>query len=418
MKAEQIFVSIMLGEKTYLVGRLWHHRRHGHERASFEYSKEWLEHPKRFALEPALKLTEGVFYTPANQVLFGGIADSAPDRWGRLLIHRMHQSTNQKTNRSLSEIDYLLGVHDQLRQGALRFSKKKEGPYLSFQDDFVIPPLMTLPKLLSATQNYLDRRESLDELKLLLFPASSMGGARPKAVVKDQKGNLLIAKFSRQDDDYNVVVWEAVALTLAQKAGIGVPRWTLKKIAHRPVLLIERFDRNGQQRIPFLSAMTMLGAKDREQRSYLEIAYALMQNGSSPNVDRAELWRRLVFNILISNTDDHLQNHGFLYQQKGYVGWRLSPAYDMNPMPQSIKPRLLTTFIDFENNAASLDTALSVIEEFKLTKKQAYQIISEVTQSVVKWKTVARRLKLSSREIDYISSAFEHEDLKQAKYIK
>ena len=413
MNSQSIFVSIMLGEETRLVGRLWYYNRRGRESASFEYDQNWLRYSKRFALEPSLKLLEGTFHTPADRTLFGSIGDSAPDRWGRLLIRRMERrkaGNDKKIPRSLGEIDYLLGVFDELRQGALRFSKILDGPYLSFKDDFTIPPLLDLPKLLSASQRLLNDHETDDDLRLLLIPGSSLGGARPKASVRDRNRRLFIAKFPHKDDEFNVVIWEAVALKLAEKAGIHIPKWQLKKIANKPVLILKRFDRDGNQRIPFLSAMSMLEAQEREQRSYLEIAYALIQKGSQPNKDIKELWRRLVFNILISNTDDHLRNHGFLYNG---MGWCLSPAYDMNPTPIEVRPRMLTTAIDFENNTASLDVALSIIDELRLTKQQAYQIISEVTQSVIKWRYVARSFSLSKREIDGMASAFEHEDLRQ-----
>ena len=416
MNTQHIFISIMLGKETHLVGRLWYHCRQGRESASFEYDQTWLKHPKRFALEPALKLLEGNFHTPAGLILFGSMGDSAPDRrWGRLLIRRMERQiakNNKKASRTLGEIDYLLGVYDELRQGALRFSKNINGPYLSFSDNSSVPPLLQLPKLLSASQRVLDDCETSEDLKLLLIPGSSLGGARPKASVKDQDGRLFMAKFPHRDDEFNVVVWEAVALKLAEQAGIHTSKWQLKKIIDKPVLILERFDREGSQRIPFLSAMGMLEAKEREQGSYLEIAYALIQNGSQPNIDITELWRRLVFNILISNTDDHLRNHGFLYKNDHNIGWRLSPAYDMNPTPIEVRPRILTTAIDFEDSTASLDVALSIIDELRLTKKKAYQIISEVTKPIVKWRCVARSFGLSKREIDRMASAFEHEDLK------
>jgi serine/threonine-protein kinase HipA len=187
-------------------------------------------------------------------------------------------------------------------------------------------------------------------MRLLFAPGSSLGGARPKASVIEKDGHLAIAKFPRKDDDFNAVVWEAVALALASKAGIAVANARLETISKKPVLLLRRFDREGKRRIPFLSAMSMLGSKDNEARSYLEIGDALRQHGSTPKADMEALWRRLVFNVLISNTDDHLRNHGFLYA--GHEGWRLSPAYDLNPMPTDIKPRVLATAINEDDNTA------------------------------------------------------------------
>ncbi|MCP4395572.1 MAG: type II toxin-antitoxin system HipA family toxin [Alphaproteobacteria bacterium] len=416
--SKQIYVSIMLGEESHLVGRLWCHSRKGRESASFEYDESWLKHFERFALEPALKLMEGSFHTQADQSLFGAIGDSAPDRWGRVLMRRAETQRardNNETPRTLGEIDYLLGVSDEARQGALRFSETIDGPFLNLKDKQTIPPLVDLPKLLSASDRFLDDDETAQDLKLLLVPGSSLGGARPKASVRDRDGSLAIAKFPRKDDEFNVVMWEAVTLNLAKQSGIRIPEWRLETILDKPVLIIKRFDRNGATRIPFLSAMSMLGAKDNEQHSYLEITYALAQHGGQPNADMAELWRRIVFSILVSNTDDHLRNHGFIYER--HIGWRLSPAYDINPTPIEIKPRILTTAIDFEDSTASLDTALSVIDDFRLSKKQAHQIIREVAVSVVKWREVAQGLGLSKKERDRMASAFEHDDLEKAKNI-
>jgi serine/threonine-protein kinase HipA len=306
--------------------------------------------------------------------------------------------------RTLTELDYLLGISDEARQGALRFSEEPGGPYLSPLKKNAIPPLLALPKLLSASEHFLDSKESDEDLKLLLAPGSSLGGARPKASVYEKDGTLAIAKFPRKDDEFNLVVWEAAALTLASNAGIRVPVWRLEQILGKPVLIIKRFDRSGKIRIPFLSAMSMLGAQDNEQHSYLEIAYALSQNGADPGKDLTELWRRIVFNILISNTDDHLRNHGFLYET--HKGWRLSPAYDMNPTPLEMGPHILSTAIDFTSREASLDTALSVIADFRLSKKEADKIIQTITNAVKSWKTVARSFGISRAETERMASAF------------
>jgi serine/threonine-protein kinase HipA len=241
-----------------------------------------------------------------------------------------------------------------------------------------------------------------------LAPGSSLGGARPKASVRDQDGSLAIAKFPRKDDEFNVVLWEAVALTLAKNARVKVPSWRLETILEKPVLIIKRFDRDNGQRIPFLSAMSMLGAQDNEQHSYIEMAYALAQNGSAPEEDMAELWRRIVFTVMISNTDDHLRNHGFIYER--YKGWRLSPAYDMNPTPIELKARVLATAIDFDDTSASLKTAMAVTKDFRLSKDNAREIIKEVSRSVKQWRQVASEVGLSKRECDRMASAFDNEE--------
>jgi serine/threonine-protein kinase HipA len=255
--------------------------------------------------------------------------------------------------------------------------------------------------------------ENAADLKLLLAPGSSLGGARPKASVIDKDKTLAIAKFPRKDDEYNSVLWEAVALTLAKKAKINTPVWRVETILKKAVLIIKRFDREKENRIPFLSAMSMLQAKDNEQRSYLEIAYAITEHGSYPKQDLEELYRRMIFNILISNTDDHLRNHGFLYENKN--GWKLSPVYDINPTPHEIKAHILSTSIDFNSNHASIETALSVIDEFRLSKKKAILIIKEVATAVSSWRKIAKRFKLTEKEIVLMASAFEHSEMKKEK---
>ena len=426
MSRGEVYVSVALGGENLLVGKLWCHSRKGRESASFEYAEEWLKHPERFALEPALQLTDGAFHIQADQRIFGAMGDSAPDRWGRVIMQRMASQKAKERGlvpHTLREADYLLGVNDEARQGALRFSENGDEPFLSPREETSIPPLVDLPKLLSASQRVIDDDASAQDLRLLLAPGSSLGGARPKASVRDKDGSLSIAKFPRKDDEFDVVMWEAVALTLAKATGINVPDWRLETILDKKVLLIRRFDRTSEggsgaasdelQRVPFLSAMSMLGAKDNETHSYLEIVYALAQQGAEPEQDMEELWRRLVFSILISNTDDHLRNHGFLYERQ--KGWRLSPLYDVNPTPVELKARVLCTMIDFDDSTASLDLAYSVIGEFRIPRQRADEIVREVTSAVVKWKSVAVRIGLSRGEIGRMSSAFEHGDLEQAK---
>lgn len=415
MSSQQIYVSIELGEQTHSVGKLWFHQRGSRQSASFEYDKDWLRHSEKFALDPALQLTEGAFHTTPDQILFGAVGDSAPDRWGRVLMRRsesVRAKSSGEATRTLSEADYLLGVNDEARQGALRFSLEDGGPYLTPQDKQSIPPLIDLPRLLSATERYLDDDETAEDLKILLAPGSSLGGARPKASVRDKDGSLAIAKFPKKDDEFNVVVWEAVALTLAEKAGIKTAGWRLEIIMDKPVLILRRFDRVEGHRVPFLSAMSMLGAKDNDPHSYLEIAYAITQHGANPNDDLEELWRRIVFTVMISNTDDHLRNHGFLYER--HKGWILSPAYDVNPTPIEVKARMLSTSIDFDDPTASIDLAFSVIDDFRIKKPRANEIAKEVALAVSEWRNVAAQFGLSKKEMDRMASAFEHEDLNKA----
>lgn len=412
----EIFVHVDLDGVPHVVGRLWARLRKNKESATFEYDPQWLQHPARFSLEPALTLGPGAFHTPADTPLFGAIGDSAPDRWGRALMRRMARRQAERAGqalRTLQEIDYLLMVDDEARQGALRFAERAGGPFVREHDALRIPPLLELPRLLSAAERVVAEEDTDEDLRLLFAPGSSLGGARPKASVRLQNGSLAIAKFPRRDDEINTVLWESVALTLATHAGIAVPAAWLEDVAGRPVLVVTRFDRNGARRIPFLSALSMLGARDNETRSYLELVDALRQHGAAPKEDMEALWRRMVFNVLISNTDDHLRNHAFLYE--GPNGWRLSPAYDLNPVPTDIKPRMLATAITEDDNTASVDLAFDVAGYFELGDARARQIASEVAAAVSRWRAEAARQGLTRQGIDRMASAFEHQDLARAR---
>lgn len=414
MERETI-VYVDLSGTPQLVGHLWSRMRKDKETATFEYDKQWLSNPLRFALEPTLTLGPGPFHS-GDRTLFGAIGDSAPDRWGRMLMRRAERRRAERegqTPRTLSEIEYLLLVDDEARQGALRFAAREGGPFLAEAGRRKIPPLIELPRLLSAAEHVLLDNESDEDLRLLLAPGSSLGGARPKASVRDSDGHLAIAKFPHTGDEINTVLWEAVALTLAGKSCIEVPDWRLEFIGKKPVLLLRRFDRLNGRRTPFVSSMSMLNAKDNEQRSYMEFVDVLRQYGAAPKEDMRMLWRRIVFTILISNTDDHLRNHGFLYS--GPAGWRLSPAYDLNPVPADIKPRVLTTAIHLDDATASLDLAFQVAGYFELTYAEGAEITSEVAAAVTAWRTVASKLGLTKAEIERMASAFEHADLNKAK---
>lgn len=411
----EALVYVDLDGQPVLVGRLWARMRKGRDSASFEYDEEWLQRPDRFALEPALQLGSGPFHTPADKPMFGAIGDSAPDRWGRVLMRRAGRRRAERageTPRTLREIDYLLMVNDEARQGALRFALEPGGPFLAASDATPIPPLVELPRLLSAAEHVVGDSDSDEDLRLLLGPGSSLGGARPKASVRDRDGHLAIAKFPHKDDEIDAVRWEAVALSLAEKTGIPVPQWRMETVVKKSILLLRRFDRADGVRVPFLSAMSMLGANDNETRSYLEFVDALRQYGAAPKSDMHMLWRRIVFSVLISNTDDHLRNHGFLYD--GPDGWRLAPAYDLNPVPVDIKPRVLATAIDLDDGTASLDLALSVAGYFELDEAQTREIAKEVGQAVSSWREEAAHLGLASGQIDRMASAFEHDDLRAA----
>lgn len=401
----------------HLAGRLWSRVRNGRESATFEYAASWLELDERFALEPALQVGRGPHHTPEGRSIFSALGDSAPDRWGRELIARNERRRAREEGRpprTLWEIDFLLAVSDFARPGALRFTREEGGPFVTARGPGHVPPLVRLPELLAASDRVLLDTETQDDLRLLLAPGSSLGGARPKASVLDTDGALLIAKFPAPGDAYDVVRWEAVALELAADAGLETSSWRLQDVAGKAALLVDRFDRDGETRRPFLSAMSMLGAVEHEARSYVEIADVLRQHGAEPRRDLRELWRRIVFSVLVSNTDDHLRNHGFLYA--GGRGWRLAPAFDLNPVPVDIKPRVLSTAIGLDGDpSASLELAFEVADHFGLDLEEAREVVREVARSVVGWRRIAEAHGLTGVEIDRMSSAFEHKDLALAK---
>lgn len=408
MSDKKILVYISLSNENYFVGTLWSHFNRGRETSDFEYSKDWLKNPKAFSLEPALFLGAGKQVNPRQTPLFGSFGDSAPDTWGRILMRRYEAQIAKDENRNprtLNEIDYLLYVNDYARQGALRFRTEDNNDFLFPGNLKSIPPLVNLTKLLAATEKVVDFEERNSDLQLLLAPGSSLGGARPKASVIDKDGNLCIAKFPKKDDYTNNVLWEAVALTLAKNCGLNIQEWSLHKAGKKNVIVLKRFDRNGNTRIPFLSAMSMLNAIDNDSQthSYLDIADAIRQNGATPKEDLKELWKRIVFSILISNTDDHLRNHGFLYVNE--AGWKLSPLYDVNPSCDN--KNVLSTYITETDNSQSLDLALEVCEYFEISIENAKTIISDMKNKIKNWKTVAKQFGLSKSEIDKMEVAFK-----------
>lgn len=407
-------VHIALNGRTRQVGLARSNRVRGKETILFEYDDAWLNDSDRFSLEPALAMTRGAFAPPSGLTVFGSIGDSAPDTWGRRLMQRAERRAAEREGRAihtLAESDYLLGVSDTTRLGALRFRRVGEE---SFQapDRAGVPALIQLGKLLQITERILRDEETDEDLQLIFAPGSSIGGARPKASVIDQHGYLSIAKFPKETDDYSVETWEEIALRLAEQAGIATPKHQLIEVAGKAVLLSRRFDRQDGTRIPFLSAMAMMSAKDGEQGSYPEIVDSLVQHGAQAKTDARALYRRVVFNVLISNVDDHLRNHGFLWLGKN--GWSLSPAYDLNPMPSDIKARVLTTNISLDEATCSLDLLESAAEYFSLSLAQARVIIKEVALVTSRWRNIAKEVGARSAEIQRMASAFEHDELKRA----
>ncbi|WP_101675548.1 type II toxin-antitoxin system HipA family toxin [Alloalcanivorax mobilis] len=397
------------------VGLMRRHAGRGRETVTFEYAPEWLVADDRFSMDPALPVGPGVFRPPAGAEMFGTLGDSAPDTWGRMLMRRRERRAAERESRAvrtLHESDFLLGVSDLTRLGALRFRWRDEQEFQAPQPHGV-PDLLALGELLGASERIVRGDESDDDLRMIFAPGSSLGGARPKASVIDQHGRLAIAKFPKQTDEYSLERWEAVALDLAASAGIRTAAHNLHTVTGRPVLLSRRFDRHGEERIPFLSAMSMTEHRDGERGSYLEIVDALAEQGANARGDRLELFKRVAFSILVSNVDDHLRNHGFLWQ--GGAGWSLSPAYDLNPTPQDLKARVLATNIDLDDGTCSIDLLRSVAQEFSLKLDDADREIRAVAQACLGWREVAKERGAPAVEIKRMESAFEHEDSRAAR---
>ena len=416
--SDEITIYVAVRERNLLAGRLYPHRHRGVESASFAYDDRYLAGPEAYALDPALPLVTGALQTPVGHALFGAFSDCAPDRWGRTLIKRAEIARAKLAGtgpHSMSEAEILLGVRDDLRQGALRFRHSEEGPFLAVEDSGV-PILTDLPKLLEIAERAESDSADYADLKRLLRAGSSLGGARPKAHVVDAAGRIAIAKFpSASSDTWNVMAWEKVALDLARDAGIKVPDSQLIHVGARNVLVVDRFDRRGTTRVGYVSAMTMLEARDGDQRSYLEIAGVIEERSAATTADLNQLWRRMAFSILISNTDDHLRNHGFLHERAD--SWSLSPAFDLNPNPDP-GPKELSTAIDFSDTRASVDTLMEVAEYFRLNAEGATDVLTRVSSAVGRWRAVAATHGLQQADINAMEPAFEHAERKRAQALK
>ena len=419
MSEPAAYVAIDLAGATRPVGRLWTSGAGRGERASFEFDPAWIADPVHHALGPALPPTRGAFRSGEGRALFGALGDSAPDGWGRELVTRDEARRARQAGqapRAPGEIDFLLGATDVLRRGALRFSLTEGGPYVAEGDANQVPTVADLRELLAAAGALEDDADSVaadDAVRLLLASGSSLGGARPKASVRDGDGTLAIAKFPQRDDTFDVVRWEAVMLSLARKAGIPVASARIEMAGETATLLVRRFDRAGVMRIPFLSAMCLIDATDGERRSYVEIADALRQVTIHASTELPQLWRRLAFNILASNFDDHLRNHAVVYDG---AGWRLSPAYDLNPVPAHLSPRQLATAITLdEDTTASIELAVEAAEEFLLTHDEATSIAADVAESIATWRAEAARAGVKAGDIDQMETAFEHPDAYTAR---
>ena len=396
-----------------MIGKLYADGGRGKEFFSFEYDTAWLaESDYSVILDPDLGMYNGRQYTPVDKALFGIFSDSCPDRWGRLLMRRREAILARKENRKprkLDESDFLLGVYDESRMGALRFSIEEQGPFLSYDKALSTPPWATLRKLENASIAFERDESGLEEkwLNQLLAPGSSLGGARPKATVQAPDGSLWIAKFPSRHDDYNSGAWEMVAHELAKLCGLNVPEARLETLSQNgSTFLVKRFDRNRNQRIHFASAMTLLGKTDgassADGTSYLDILSFIKSNGARPKDDLLELWKRIVFNMAISNTDDHLRNHAFILTSKG---WILSPLYDVNP---SIYGDALSLNVSLSDSTIDFGLALETAEYYEISKSTAEHLLLEIKNNVNEnWKPIAQKYKLSRNAIEYMSPAFD-----------
>ena len=401
------------------VGMLNVRRAAGRDVFEFEYDREALQHPDlgQVQLDPRIGLFAGPQYPAQGHDTLGVFADACPDRWGRMLMRRRHEREQRasgiKTTGHLHESDFLLGVHDAFRIGALRFRLGDTGGFLDNRHDVAAPPFVRLREL-EAASAALERDETNtaeagdDWLRMLIAPGGSLGGARPKASVVDPEGQLWIAKFPSIRDDHDVGAWEAVVNALAHACGIQATEGRTQCFANpHHCFLVKRFDRTANnRRIHFASAMTLTGHQDGEDAStgvsYLEIANVLVRHGAQTERDLHELWSRIVFNMLVSNADDHLRNHGFLLVPGR--GWRLSPAYDMNPVPDAHGLKLNVTEAD---NALDLDLARSVAHLFRINTTNSEEIIARHRSYVSQWRTLAQRLGISVAEQERMVSAFK-----------
>ena len=379
---------------------------------SFAYDKTFLTSTYRLQIDPILTLHSGELYNDEADKNFRAFLDSSPDRWGRILMQRRAAIEARKGIRAtsrLNELDYLLGVHDSYRMGGIRFKRAGSNAFLDDNSEFTAPPMTSLRELEHAAMQ-IEKDDNIDSdeyyrwLKMLISPGSSLGGARPKACVTDEQGHLWIAKFPNLNDTHDVGAWEMLCYELALAAGVDMFPSEIRQFSSgHHTFLTKRFDREGEKRLHFSSAMTQLQYYDGEQSqgaSYLEIAEFISNCGAQTEADLAQLWRRIVFNIAVSNTDDHLRNHGFLLTKNG---WKLSPAYDLNPIVGKHGLHLNITDAD---NALDYQLAFDVKDFFRLSQTQATQIYDEVLIAVKQWQTVAKQLGISRAEQAMKKSAF------------
>ena len=409
---KNIFVYDDFSDKRpLLMGTLFVNVIKGYESYSFEYDKEWLKKTElALILDPELRPYSGRQY-PIGKNIFGLFADASPDRWGRVLMNKRERILAEKEGRKPSKLhdsDYLMGVYDETRMGGIRFKLDTAGSFLSDDKDTAAPPWTTLRTLEEASRNYENDETGLSEkwLNQLIKPGSSLGGARPKATVLDTQKELWIAKFPSKNDENDTGAWEMVVHDLALQCGLNVPNAKLEKFSSLgSTFLIKRFDRQGDKRIHFASAMTLLGKTDgasaADGSSYLDIASFIKSYGAQPKKDLIELWKRIVFNMTISNTDDHLRNHAFIFTKKG---WILSPLYDVNPVPYGDE---LSLNINEYDNRINIDLAIQSAIKFGISKSEAKVYADDILKIVREnWEKKAIEHRLTRGQIEEMRPAF------------
>lgn len=408
MEEKVVYLYLSLTEEIYL-GKLYIQNSKGKDIYSIELSDEYLKSNYcKYRLDPEINNYKGRQFQSSNKPIFGFLSDSCPDRWGRVLLKRKEAELAKIENRKprqLSEADYLLGVYDESRMGALRFKLDKNGEYLSSSKEETVPPWIYL-RTLEEYAMQVDNDENVDDkwLKNILIPGSSLGGARPKANVYSTNGDLWIAKFPSKKDTYDVGIWEAVAYELAKMCGLNVPEFKIEKFSkYGTTFLSKRFDRKNGKRVHFVSFMTALDAKDGESDnfSYIDLASYIKSNSTNPTTDLKELWKRLVFNMAISNSDDHLRNHGLLISDNGIS---LSPVYDINPIPYGDR---LSLNISMDDNKIDVDNLFKTYMFYNLSKEDAIKYYNGIVHIVnSNYKKLAQKYNISNSSIEMMKTAF------------
>jgi len=415
MKKIWVFADFDWLKQIELVGELSFESIRGTASYRFKYSAEWLRKHSDIILGDDINNYSGIQYTKPNKDIFGCFADTLPDRWGRMLLNRREQIFAREEKRpvkTLSSLDYLVGIDDFSRIGGLRFKNNEDENFINAGALLSVPPLAKIRDLIQASKE-IEKSEEKNELpekkwlNQLLHPGTSLGGARPKASLTDEEKNLYIAKFPSLNDNYNVGLWEHFSHILAKRAGINVAATQVLKSGEKyHTLLSKRFDRNNEhKRIHFASAMTMLGCTDGDNYSnghgYLDIVDFILKSCTDVEKNLEELFRRIAFYICIGCTDDHLRNHGFLLKPKG---WTLSPAYDINPSLNAFHSLLITPY----SNESNLNMLSESSDDYFLEKEKGQAIIKEVLEALKSWRNVAKQLKIPKVETDRFCSKFDY----------